>query len=174
MPLRTRQLIPPLTMRTAEGRVVHAWDFKQKKNLVIAFLDASCAPCEEFLAQIVQRASDVAAHNAVALVAFLEYPRSSFAESLPPNIIVGVDVSGRSARAFLGGDEPSRGSDAPAPGACAPSRAVFVTDRYGELAALWLLAQAQHNFPTLEAILTALGGIEITCEECAPHWSADT
>ena len=46
--LRTGRLIPPLTLRTPDGRVVRAWDFEQKKNLVIAFLDAECAPCEDF------------------------------------------------------------------------------------------------------------------------------
>lgn len=173
MPLRTRQLIPPLTMRTAEGRIVHAWDFKQKKNLVIAFLDASCAPCEEFLAQIVQRAPDLAAHNAVTLVALLEHPRPGFAESLPPNIIVGADVSGCSARAFLGDDAPWSGASTSTRSASPASRAIFVTDRYGELVAQWLLAHA-HNFPPLEAILTTLRGIEIACEECTPHWPTDT
>lgn len=171
MPLRTRQLIPPLTMRTVAGCIVNAWDFKQKKNLVIAFLDAACAPCEEFLAEIVERAPDFAAHNAVAL---LEHPRPNSAESLPPNIIVGVDVSGHSARAFLGDDAPLSGASTSAPRASQPSRAVFVTDRYGELAAQWLLARAQHNFPPLEAILTTLRGIEIACEECTPHWPIDT
>ncbi len=38
--LLTRQLIPPVTARTAEGRIVRTWDYKQKRNLVIAFLRA--------------------------------------------------------------------------------------------------------------------------------------
>jgi hypothetical protein len=33
--LRTRQLIPPLTIQTPDGRTVRAWDFKQKRNLVL-------------------------------------------------------------------------------------------------------------------------------------------
>jgi len=36
-------LIPPVTARTAEGRIVRAWDYKQKRNLVIAF----CTPIAE-------------------------------------------------------------------------------------------------------------------------------
>jgi len=50
--LLTRQLIPPVTVRTAEGRIVRAWDYKQKRNLVIAFLRADCARCESWLAQL--------------------------------------------------------------------------------------------------------------------------
>lgn len=165
MPLRARQLIPPLTLHTSDGHTVRAWDFKQKKNLVIAFLDAECAPCEEFLSQLVQRAPDFAAHNAVALIAFLSQLRLGFAESLPPDIIVGFDVSGRSARAFLGDDATSSGSRA--------SRGIFITDRYGELAARWLAPQ--HDFPSLDAVLTALRGVEIACEECSsPHWLSDS
>jgi len=43
--LHVRQLIPTLSIRNTHGRVVHAWDFKAKRNLVIAFLDVGCAPC---------------------------------------------------------------------------------------------------------------------------------
>ena len=148
-------------MRTLGGHAVHAWDYKQKKSLVIAFLDANCTLCEEFLAQLTQRAEGIAAHNAIALIVLLEQPRSGFAESLPPNVIVGVDVSARSARAFLGEDAISSTSRT--------ARGVFVTDRYGELAAQWLAPQ--HEFPVAETILAALCGIEIACEECyTPHW----
>ena len=41
--LLMRRLIPPVTARTAEGRSVRAWDYKQKRNLVIAF----CTPIAE-------------------------------------------------------------------------------------------------------------------------------
>jgi peroxiredoxin len=151
-------------MHTVDGGTVRAWDFKQKKSLVIAFLDSNCAPCEEFLVQLSQRASNFASHNAVVLVSLLDPPRLGVAESLPVNVIVGFDVSGRSARAFLGDDATSARSRT--------SRGIFVTDRYGELAAQW--PTAGHDFPEVEAILTALRGIEIACEECfMPHWPVD-
>ena len=41
--LTLRQLIPPLTARTAAGDTVRAWDYKQKRNLAIAF----CTPIAE-------------------------------------------------------------------------------------------------------------------------------
>ncbi len=58
--LRVRQLIPPLTLCTASGSVVHVWDFKQKKNLVITFLDDGCCPsCEQFIRNLIKRAVSV-------------------------------------------------------------------------------------------------------------------
>jgi hypothetical protein len=140
-------------MRAAGGHIVRAWDFKQKKNLVIVFLDPNCAPCEEFLRQLAQRAQDLAAREAIALAVFLELPPLGFAESMPREVVVGVDVSGRSARAFLGEDAISPGSRG--------GRGVFVTDRYGELSAQWIVAQ--HEFPTVDEIFTTLHGIEIAC-----------
>ena len=62
-----RQLIPPLTLRTPRGRTVHAWDFKQKRNLVIAFLDVSCPTCEAFAQTLASHAADLREKEAVAL-----------------------------------------------------------------------------------------------------------
>ena len=72
--LRNRQLVPPLTIHTPDGRTVRAWDYKQKKNLVIAFLDTDCAPCEEFLRALVASAAALREKEAVALIVFLEQP----------------------------------------------------------------------------------------------------
>jgi AhpC/TSA family len=102
--LRNRQLIPPLTIHTPDGRTVRAWDYKQKKNLVIVFLDANCGPCEEFLRALTASAAALREKDAVALLVFLEQPARLLTDSLPPGIIVGSDMPGRSARAFLGED----------------------------------------------------------------------
>ena len=45
--LRTREIIPPVTGRTADGAVVRAWDYKQKRNLVIAFLHADSSELDK-------------------------------------------------------------------------------------------------------------------------------
>jgi AhpC/TSA family len=167
--LRTRQLIPPLTMQTPDGGTVRAWDFKQKKNLVIAFLDAGCGQCEEFLNQLVQRAAQWKEKEAVAVAVFLEPVPIGLGQSLPPEIIVGSDVSGRSFRRFLGEDSISARSRM--------GRGVFVTDRYGELSALWVsgLREADdHAFPSADEVLASLEHIQIACEECfMPHWPSD-
>ncbi|MGH9711950.1 MAG: hypothetical protein ACRD5M_01460 [Candidatus Acidiferrales bacterium] len=162
--LRTRQLIPPLSIRTPEGRTVHTWDFKQKKNLLIAFLDVDCARCEDFLHGLAGRAIELREKESVALIVYLAPPPSALADFLPKEIISGCDVPGHSARAYLGDDAFSaRGL---------VRRSVFVADRYGELFAQWPLAA--HQFPALEEIFSALDQIQMACEECTtPSWPAE-
>lgn len=163
--LHIRQLIPPLTLRTSKGRTIRAGDFKQKRNLVIAFLDADCARCDEFLRRLAARAADLREKEAVALIAFLDPPPLSIAGRLPEEIIAGSDMAGRGARAFLGEDAfSSRGL---------VRGGLFVTDRYGELFAQW--STVRHEFPAADEILGSLDQIEMACEECStPHWPADS
>lgn len=163
--LRTRQLIPPLSMHTSDGRTVHAWDFKQKKNLVIAFLDADCAMCQDFLRGLTARAADLREKDAIALVVYLALPPPALADSLPKEIIAGCDMPGNGARAFLG-DEAFSARGLVRGG-------VFVTDRYGELFAQWTLAA--HKFPALEEIFSTLDQVQMACEECStPAWPAES
>ena len=151
--LNTKQLIPALTLHATDGRTVRAWDFKQKKNLVIAFLDVDCAPCADFLRRFAALAGELRAKESVALAAFLQIPPQSLTDGLPPEIIIGTDVPGRAARAFLGEDAlSSRGL---------ARRGVFVTDRYGELAAQWNVAE--HGFPAVGEIIACLSYLENLC-----------
>ena len=163
--LRTRTLIPPLSIRLPDGRVARAWDFKQKKSLVIAFLDADCAECEEFLRQLAAHSSELRAKDAVALVALLEAPSPRLTQSLPAEILFGCDMSGHAARAFLGDDAlGSRGL---------AQHGIFVTDRYGELFAQW--TSRWHDFPTAADILKWIDSAEVACDQCgAPAWPADS
>lgn len=162
--LRTRSLIPPLSIQLPNGRMARAWDFKQKKNLVIAFLDAGCSSCENFLEQIATRAGELGAKDAIVVVALLEPPPARLAEALPVEILVGSEVSGRAARAFLGDDAlSSRGLE---------QRGVFVADRYGELFAQWLVRG--HEFPAPGEIISRLDEAEMACDQCgAPAWPTD-
>ena len=162
--LRKGQLIPPLSIHTPDGRTIRAWDYKQKKNLVLAFLDTDCAPCEEFLRALSASALTLHEKEAVALVVFLEQPARRLTDSLPPGIIVGADMPGNSARAFLGEDAfASRGF---------VRGGVFVTDRYGELFAQWITQR--HKFPVIAEILSALDHVEMSCDECStPSWTLD-
>jgi hypothetical protein len=156
--LRTRQLIPPITAQTATGRTICAWDYKQKKNLVIAFLDASSPVCEGFLQQLAAEVTRLAELDAQALVIFSEPPPAALSGSMPKEILLVAEMSGRSARVYLG-DE----SLAPA----GQTRwGIFVSDRYGELHAQWLPGN-NAAFPAVEEILDWLWRIEITCEECS-------
>jgi hypothetical protein len=162
--LRTRQLVPPLSIHSPDGRTIRAWDFKQKKNLVIAFLDVDCALCADFLRQFAGRAADLREKETVALVVFLVPPPTVLADSLPKEIIAGCDISGYSARAYLGDDAFSANG--------LVCRGVFVADRYGELFAQWSLPD--HEFPTVAEIFSSPDQIEMSCEECGtPAWLAE-
>ncbi len=136
----------------------------EEKNLVIAFLDTDCALCEDFLRALVTNAAEFRDKAAVALIVFLEQPARRVTDSLPPGIIVGADMPGSSARAFLGEDAfASRGF---------VRGGVFVTDRYGELFAQWTIDR--HKFPAIAEILAALDHVEMACDECStPLWTAD-
>jgi hypothetical protein len=151
--LRTRQLVPPITARTAEGAIVRAWDFKQKRNLVIAFLHADCTRCEAWLAHLATRAADLSEREAVGLVIYAETPPRA-AGMLPQPMIAAADVTGRSQRTFLGRE---------AFGPAGLDRVgVFVTDRYGELYAQWIATDAS-ELPAPGEILSTLWQIQVAC-----------
>lgn len=157
-------MIPPLTLRQTDGRMIRAWDFKQKRNLVIAFLDVGCSICERFLRTVTAHAEEFRQREAVVLLVFLQQPGPSACGNLPAEIIAGMDVSGSSARRFLGEDALST------PGLA--RRGVFVTDRYGELYDQWIAEE--HEFPAVQEILSSLDGIELACDECGvSHWPID-
>lgn len=157
--IRLRQQIPALTLRTPDGRNVSAWDFKQKRNRVIALLRADNAKSWDFVNQIVAHSADWKEKDAVGLVVFSKQPASGMPENLPPEIIAGTDSSGRSIVRYLGTE---------ALGPCGLTRqGVFVADRYGELYAQWIV-EKDGELPRMSAILKALEQVEIACEECQP------
>jgi hypothetical protein len=163
--LRTREIIPPLTLRSLDGRAVRAWDFKQKKNLVILFLHAGCALCEDYLRKIAGDAAAWKENGAVVLVALLGSPSRSATDFLPDNVIVGLDPSGRAANAYLGRDSLAPAGDA--------RLGVFVTDRYGELIVRWEI-ETRHKFPSPSTLRAHLERIELSCDECStPLWPVD-
>jgi hypothetical protein len=93
--LRTREIIPPLTLHSLDGRTVRAWDFKQKKNLVILFLHAGCTSCEDYLRRIAADSAAWRENGAVVLVALLGSPLRAATDFLPDNVVVGLDGAGR-------------------------------------------------------------------------------
>jgi hypothetical protein len=152
-------------MRSIAGRNVQAWDYKQKKNLVIVFLHAGCASCADFFDRLASQASDLKEREAVALIVYLETLPMALVEPLPPEIVVGADISGRSLRAYSGEEAAGSGG--------LDTLGVFVTDRYGDLYAQWVVRR-DHQFPGIVEILGRLGQIEIACEECGVcHWPAE-
>jgi peroxiredoxin len=151
--LFTRQQIPPVTARTAEGRIIRAWDYKQKRNLVIAFLHADCPRCDGWLAQLAARAADFSERDAVVLAIYAETPPRG-ADLLPSPFIAAADAAGHSQSAFLG-----REAFGPAG---LDHIGVFVADRYGELYAQWI-AQDSEDLPATGEILSSLWQIQVAC-----------
>jgi len=152
-PLLLRQLIPPLTARTAEGKTVRGWDYKQKRPLVIVFLHADCSHCDNWLEQLAGRAADLAERDAVALIIYAE-PTPRKTATLDSPLIAAADVTGHSQRAFLGRE---------AFGPAGLDRVgVFVTDRYGELYGQWIGRDAG-GLPVPGEILDTLSTIQIIC-----------
>src|SRR6202158_871422 len=151
--LRTRQLIPPVTARTTEGKIVRAWDYKQKRNLVIVFLHADCARCEQWLSQLAARAADLSEREAVVLAVYAEAP-PRIADMLSAPLIAAADATGHSQRAFLGRE---------AFGPAGLDRVgVFVADRYGELYAQWVAADAG-ALPAPSEILSTPWQVQVAC-----------
>ena len=68
--LRNRELIPPLTLLVSQGRNVRAWDFKQRRNLVIAFLDANCSLCRKFALTLATHTEALDEREAVVFLVF--------------------------------------------------------------------------------------------------------
>jgi AhpC/TSA family len=151
--LPLRQLIPPVTARTADGRTIRAWDYKQKNNLVIAFLHADCKSCGDWLAQMAERAADLSEHESVGLIVYAEPPPQA-AQPIATPFVAATDATGTSQRAFLGRD---------AFGPAGLDRVgVFVTDRYGELYGQWVAKDAS-ELPPLAEILSTLWQIQVAC-----------
>ncbi len=164
MALALRQLIPPLTARTPAGKMIHAWDFKQRKNLVVAFLHSGCHRCEKFLGALAAHAVELAEQEAVALVVFPAAPPAFPMEHFPTEIIVAADLSGRAQRAYLGPEALDLAGQ--------QRVGVFVTDRYGELYAQWVGA-GEDALPGLRDVFGWLEQIQFACEECGvSHWPA--
>lgn len=162
--LLTHELIPPLTARRPTGQTIRAWDFKQKKNLLIAFLHPGCHRCEKFLGALAAHAMELAELETLALIVFPAPPPAFLGENLPREIIVAADPTGRSQRAYLG------------PEAFSPAGqervGAFITDRYGELYAQWV-GSAEEALPGIRDVFGCLEQIEAVCEECGvPHWPA--
>ncbi len=154
---KVREPIPPLTARTSDGRVLRAWDYRQKKNLVIAFLHTGCRRCEAYRQMFVAQASELTDQQAAVLIILLETPSYLPSGNLPPQVIVATDTSGRSHTAFLGPE--ALGSSGQ------QLLGVFVVDRYGELCAQWILRD-EDALPGAALVLEGLRQIQAAAEEC--------
>ena len=157
--LAVREQIPPLTVRSFAGETVSAWDFKQKRNRVIALVWGNSPETRRFVREIVAHAADWKDRDAVAMLVFPAVPPPDLLGALPAEVIAGVDATGSSSKRYLGEEVVGPSSVA--------RQGVFVADRYGELYARWIIGK-DGEFPTIPSIVKALDQIEIACEECHP------
>jgi len=152
-PLHLRQVIPPLIARTSEGKIIRAWDYKQKSPLAILFIHADCPQCENWLGHLTKRSVDLIDRDAVALVIYSDLPPQK-GKGLGPPFVAATDISGHSQIAFLGPD---------AFGSAGLGRVgAFVTDRYGDLFGQWTGRDAD-KLPPVEEILDLLDVIQRIC-----------
>jgi peroxiredoxin len=150
--LTLRQLIPPLTARTLAGDTVRAWDYKQKKSLLIAFLHADCPLCRAFAARLVSRSFEFAERDSAAMLVTLDPPRWDVQST--PQVVLASDTNGRAAQEYLGTD---------AFGPMGLARVgLFITDRYGELYAQWEARDAD-GLPSLLEALKWLTHTQLGC-----------
>jgi len=162
--LNVHEVIPPLTARLPTGDAIRAWDFKQKKNLVIAFLHSDCKACGSFLEQLALRALELAEAETVALAIFSKSPWSRILSPLPREILAAADTTGRSQLAYL--EENVLGP------AGQQRVGVFITDRYGELYAQWVGWEPE-SLPQADEVFVWLAQVEMACEEDGvSHWTA--
>lgn len=135
------------------------WDYKQKRNRVIAFLRGNSPATRRFVRDLVAQAAEWKEMETVTLIVFPETPPADLLNNLPEEVVAGVDKNGRSARRYLGED------------AFGPSgqerQGVFIADRYGEIYARWIIGK-DGDFPAIPAMMKSLEQIEIACEECHP------
>jgi peroxiredoxin len=158
--LTLRQLVPPLTVRTPAGGTVRAWDYKQKKSLLIAFLHADCPLCQAFAARVASRSGEFIERDSVALLVSLGSPRWGVDASAP--VVLASDTNGRAAQEYLG-------TDVFGPQGLARV-GLFITDRYGELFAQWEARDAD-GLPPLVDALKWLTHTQMLCEDCnTPQW----
>ena len=150
--LTLRQLVPPLTARTPAGDTVRAWDYKQKKSLLIAFLHADCPLCQALVARLASRNSEFVDRESVALLVTVDPPCWGVEPS--SHVVFASDTKGRHVQEYLG-------ADAFGPKGLARV-AMFVTDRYGELYAQWEARDAD-GLPPLADALKWLAHTQMGC-----------
>ncbi|HKF53585.1 MAG TPA: hypothetical protein VKB26_14820, partial [Candidatus Acidoferrales bacterium] len=71
-----------------------AWDFKQRRNRVIAMLRADSPKSWEFVKELIAHAADWKEKDAVGLVVFQKVPLTGLPTALPPEIVAGTDETG--------------------------------------------------------------------------------
>lgn len=148
-------VVPDFTLPTIEGGAVSPHEYKQRANLVIAYLDLDrCGQCADLLTSFADRLNDYRDLEAQIVVVFAQSIEElkGKAGTLGLSFPVASDVDRKMARSYFGEERP-------------PMAAVFITDRFGALKAQYL-CESDDDLPDQNAILDWLNLIEMECPEC--------
>jgi len=152
--LELERPVPNFRLRSTDGGMVSAWDYRQKLNMAIFFFDPADDSHLNILRALWRRYHEFVDANAEVL-AVADGPPVLLAERtadmpLPYPVLIDQD---REARNLYGISESE----------------ALVTDRFGALRQRFRL----HDFTetTLDEILTKIELMELECPECgAPTW----
>jgi peroxiredoxin len=143
---RPGQRFPDLTLLDLRGGIVHISDFRARKKLVIAF-----APSLPPFAELRHARSLFGAFDAALLVIS--------PEAAQPEVLADPELTAFCALGLFTDH--------------APQPAVFVTDQFAEVAAVWPTA-AHPQLPSPQEITDWLEYLDSVCPECEPpEWPVE-
>jgi len=148
--LKLRAPIPVFQLMSADGRAVNIWDYKSRKNMVLAFLPGNDSPeYVEFLRSASNMYHRYEEENAVLLLIVRGGVESATAlyDKLHPPFPILHDKIGEVTRRYSDGVP-----------------AVFVADKFGELYAQWIIGP-DGFLPTQKEILDVVELINLECPE---------
>jgi mycoredoxin-dependent peroxiredoxin len=146
------RLIPDMELSTADGRPLRLSDYRGRRNLVLVLADS--AEASKLLPRLAAVYDQIVAEDG-ELIAVL-WARNENAASLALPFPVLVETTGEFSRRFGAVDD--KGGPAPA---------LYITDRFGEIYAVFRKRDGQ-PFPAPAEIISTLEFVNIQCPECAP------
>ncbi len=156
--LEMEKVVPDFILPAVGGKQVSPRDYKQRANLVIAYLDLDrCGKCVDYLRELADN-YHVYRELETEVIAVSPQPISDLQSrigtmGLPFSVL--SDEQGQVGRVYLGDQ------------AGGLVGGIFVTDRFGALRTQ-VLAQGENDLPNQETILDWLNLIEMECPECGP------
>ena len=144
----------PFTLPSHRGEV-RTRDFKQRRNLVLVFQHPDCPICDATLQALAERYPEYRDLDAEVIAVRPAEPAPELDERLP--FPVAWDEHGDVFDAYAGRDMEGR-----------PVPAVYVADRYGELA---FASEGAHGPEIATDVLELLRFVAHSCPECnTPAW----
>jgi peroxiredoxin len=151
--VRRGTILPDFELFTQHrSKPVSLWDYKQKRNVVLAVLHTGCANCSEYVKMLQQSERLIASSNAVTLVVLAVSLEELPAAHAAQQTLVLADP-----------EDTLRANLAIQPGEVG----LFIADQWGEVYFAHVAADAG-QLPGAQAIHEWLTLIEIQCPECFP------